>query len=114
MEHPDRGDVSCVDIVPTHNCDVGSRLGIPGGATRGERYHVRLSPREQQTLALLLEGLPAKLIAARLRIGVRTANQYTTSLFRQFGVHSRAGLLARFVCVNPEHRGEKDSVDLAK
>jgi DNA-binding CsgD family transcriptional regulator len=58
---------------------------------------VRLSPREQETLTLLLEGLSAKVIADRLSIGVHTANGYTKSIFRRFGVHSRAELVARLL-----------------
>ncbi len=53
-----------------------------------------LPPREQQTLELLLAGLPAKQIADRLGISVHTATQYTKSIFRRFGVGSRAALLA--------------------
>ena len=54
-----------------------------------------LSPRERQTLALLLQGLGDKQIAARLGISRFTVNQYTKALYRSFGVRSRAALMAR-------------------
>jgi DNA-binding CsgD family transcriptional regulator len=54
----------------------------------------RLAPREQQTLDLLLAGLPAKQIADRLGISVHTATHYTKAIFRHFGVGSRVALLA--------------------
>ncbi|MCP3100044.1 LuxR C-terminal-related transcriptional regulator [Myxococcus sp. K15C18031901] len=57
----------------------------------------RLSPRERQTLTLLLQGLGDKDIAARMEISRFTVNQYTKSLYKHFGVRSRAALLALFL-----------------
>ncbi len=57
----------------------------------------RLSPRERQTLDLLLEGLSDKEIADRLDISPHTVNQYNKSIFRRFGVRSRTALLARLL-----------------
>jgi DNA-binding CsgD family transcriptional regulator len=53
-----------------------------------------LSPRQRETLGLLLAGLSNKDIAARLGVSAHTASQYTKSLFRHFGVGSRGALLA--------------------
>jgi DNA-binding CsgD family transcriptional regulator len=55
----------------------------------------QLSPRERHTFDLLLAGLADKEIADRLGISPHTVNQYTKSIYRRFGVHSRAALLAR-------------------
>jgi DNA-binding CsgD family transcriptional regulator len=57
----------------------------------------KLSPREQQTLSMLLEGAVEKQIAARMGISPHTAHEYVTSLLRKFGVSGRAELMARFV-----------------
>jgi DNA-binding CsgD family transcriptional regulator len=62
-----------------------------------------LSPRERQTLALLLEGLTDKEIAARLGISPYTVNQYTKSIYARFGADSRAGLLAQWLHRDAEH-----------
>jgi DNA-binding NarL/FixJ family response regulator len=48
-----------------------------------------LSPREREVLALLLQGLPNKLIARRLEISEKTVKTHLTSVFRQIGVTDR-------------------------
>jgi len=54
----------------------------------------RLSPRQRQTLALVLSGLCDKEIAERLGISRYTVNQYTKVIYRHYAVTSRAQLLA--------------------
>jgi DNA-binding CsgD family transcriptional regulator len=54
-----------------------------------------LSPRDRDVLLLLREGLSDKEIASRLAISPHTVNQRTKRLFRRFGVHSRAELIAK-------------------
>jgi DNA-binding CsgD family transcriptional regulator len=65
----------------------------PFGAAR---LH-QLSPRLRQTLACLLEGDGEKQVAIRLHLSVPTVHQYVTTLYRTFGVNSRAELLAHFI-----------------
>jgi DNA-binding CsgD family transcriptional regulator len=48
-------------------------------------------------LRCLLEGDGDKQIAARLGLTRHTMNQYVKTIFRHFGVQSRAELLARWV-----------------
>jgi DNA-binding NarL/FixJ family response regulator len=48
-----------------------------------------VSPREREVLALLLEGMPNKLIARRLAISEKTVKSHLTSIFRQIGVTDR-------------------------
>lgn len=48
-----------------------------------------LSPRERDVLALLLEGLPNKLIARRLGIAEKTVKTHLTNVFRTIGVTDR-------------------------
>jgi DNA-binding NarL/FixJ family response regulator len=48
-----------------------------------------LTGRQREILALLLEGLPNKLIARRLGISEKTVKTHLTSVFRQIGVTDR-------------------------
>ena len=48
-----------------------------------------LSPREREVLALLLEGMPNKLIARQLGISEKTVKSHLTNVFRAIGVTDR-------------------------
>jgi DNA-binding NarL/FixJ family response regulator len=48
-----------------------------------------LSQREREVLALLVEGLPNKLIARRLEISEKTVKTHLTRIFREIGVTDR-------------------------
>ena len=48
-----------------------------------------LSAREREVLALLVEGLPNKLIARRLQISEKTVKSHLTRIFRELGVTDR-------------------------
>ena len=48
-----------------------------------------ISEREREVLALLVEGLPNKLIARRLEISEKTVKAHLTSVFRELGVTDR-------------------------
>jgi DNA-binding NarL/FixJ family response regulator len=54
-----------------------------------ERPDAGLSPREQDVLRLVAEGLPNKLIAQRLSISEKTVKAHLTSIFQQIGVTDR-------------------------
>lgn len=56
-------------------------------------YLAGLSPRLRQTLACLLDGDCEKQVAARLALSHATVHQYIKTLYRHFGVHSRAELM---------------------
>ncbi len=64
---------------------------------RSERREPELSPREEEVLALVAEGLPNKLIARRLEIAEKTVKAHLTSVFAAIGVSDRtqAALWAR-------------------
>jgi DNA-binding NarL/FixJ family response regulator len=49
----------------------------------------QLSAREGEVLALLVEGLPNKLIARRLEISEKTVKSHLTAIFRTLGVTDR-------------------------
>jgi DNA-binding CsgD family transcriptional regulator len=56
-----------------------------------------LSPRERQTLELLLNGDAEKQIANRLSLSKHTVHVYVKSLYKRFDVCSRGELLAKWV-----------------
>lgn len=70
---------------------VGKQLASPG-----ESRVSKLSPRLQQTLLCLIEGDSEKRVALRLGLSKATVHEYVTSLYRHFGVNSRAELLSRW------------------
>lgn len=53
-----------------------------------------VTPREQEVLRLLAEGLPNRVIADRLGISTRTAQKHVENLFKKFNVHGRADLVS--------------------
>jgi len=57
----------------------------------------KLSPRLRQTLACLLEGDSEKQVASHLGLSQATTHQYVTTLYRHFGVQSRAQLMAHAI-----------------
>jgi DNA-binding NarL/FixJ family response regulator len=59
-------------------------------AARGERESdPLLTPREDEVLSLLAQGLPNKLIARRLEISEKTVKAHLTSIFQRIGVTDR-------------------------
>lgn len=53
-----------------------------------------LTPTEQRVLRLLLTKAPEKEIGAQLGIAVSTSHQHVVSIFRKYGVRSRAELMS--------------------
>jgi DNA-binding CsgD family transcriptional regulator len=53
-----------------------------------------LSPRQKETFQLLLDGCADKEIADIMGISPHTVNQYCKSIYRHFGVRSRASLIS--------------------
>ncbi len=53
----------------------------------------RLSSREYQVFALLIDGIRAKEIAARLDLSPKTVDTYRASLMRKLDIHDVAGLV---------------------
>lgn len=67
------------------------RMALSHGLLEGQG---RLSPREHETLRWLLRGLSEKEIAEELNLSYKTLHQYVVAVYRKFGVHSRAELMA--------------------
>jgi DNA-binding CsgD family transcriptional regulator len=81
----------CEDLLYASPCD----------GDDDEPVRARLSPRQRQTLDLVLSGLCDKEIAERLSISRYTVNQYTKAIYRHYAVTSRTQLLARLL-VQPQ------------
>ena len=56
---------------------------------------LKLTPREKEVAALLLQGNDAKQIAVALTISVHTANFHTKNLYKKLGINKRSELFAR-------------------
>jgi DNA-binding CsgD family transcriptional regulator len=56
----------------------------------------QLSLRQRLVLNLLLDGRDRASIAEILRVSPHTANDYVKAVYRHFGIHSQAALIARF------------------
>jgi DNA-binding NarL/FixJ family response regulator len=75
-----------------HLLAAGLRLD-PSGAAEA-RQPPRLSPREREVLALLVDGAPNKAIARALGISVRTAKFHVTALLGKLHARNRAEAVA--------------------
>jgi DNA-binding CsgD family transcriptional regulator len=60
----------------------------------------RLSPREEQVLALVGAGLPSRAIAQALYISESTVKAHVRHVFEKLGVHTRAAAVAAFAAIN--------------
>jgi DNA-binding NarL/FixJ family response regulator len=58
-------------------------------ARGGHADQPQLTPREDEVLSLVAEGLPNKLIARRLEISEKTVKAHLTSIFQRIGVTDR-------------------------
>lgn len=70
----------------------GQKIGAL--ASRQTQGH-NLSPREQQTLQLLLAGASEKEAAVKLGVSPNTVHVYVKRLYKHFDVSSRGELMAR-------------------
>lgn len=71
------------------NAPASSSAGAPAPASPTTPAKLGLSPRQGDVLALLLKGLPNKLIARRLEISENTAKAHVSAVFHTLGVNSR-------------------------
>ena len=73
--------------------EVMSLFGDGNGRKQGEDPIESLSSREFQVFSLLVEGVRAKEIAARLSLSPKTVDTYRSSLMRKLDIHDVAGLV---------------------
>jgi two-component system response regulator FixJ len=75
-----------------------------GPGAEAQKFRERratLTEREAEVFALLMEGLPTKMIAARLDITARTAEHHRAAVLRKFDAKSLPALLRVALSVNP-------------
>jgi DNA-binding NarL/FixJ family response regulator len=73
--------------------EVMSLFGETTGRLNGDDPIESLSSREFQVFSLLVEGVRAKEIAARLALSPKTVDTYRSSLMRKLDIHDVAGLV---------------------
>ncbi len=73
--------------------EVMSLFGEPNSRTQADDPIESLSSREYQVFTLLVEGIRAKEIAARLQLSPKTVDTYRSSLMRKLDIHDVAGLV---------------------
>jgi DNA-binding NarL/FixJ family response regulator len=71
-----------------------AREGLGLCRPRVNRQGPQLTQRRRQTLDLLLRGLAEPEIGRRMKLSKHTVHEHVKALYRQFGVHNRAKLLA--------------------
>jgi DNA-binding NarL/FixJ family response regulator len=93
-----------VTLSPDHVGDlVGARTAASSardfgdGRSRSTARPPALTPREREILAMLAEGLPNKLIAARLGISDHTVKTHLEAIFDKLDASNRAEAVARAV-----------------
>ncbi|MFT3871883.1 MAG: helix-turn-helix transcriptional regulator [Nocardioides sp.] len=75
--------------------DLGHRA-VPSGARSSTRAHpFGLTPREDEILTLLCEGLTNEEIADRLVLSSRTVDHHVSAVLAKLGVGSRGAAAAR-------------------
>jgi DNA-binding CsgD family transcriptional regulator len=74
---------------------VGLHLFRPApGAEPEPAPELDLTPRQQEVIELIADGLPAKVIAARLSVAVVTVRNHIRAILLQLGCHSQLEALA--------------------
>ncbi len=69
---------------------------LPGGAhASGAPALPSLSPRQREVMHYLLKGMPNKVIARRLNMADGTVKSHLNTVYRLFGVNSRAQLILK-------------------
>ena len=77
------------------------RISAPVSAV-AEQF--RLSPREKESLELLLQGFTNKEIAQRMSISPNTVKVFLRLVMVKMGVSTRAGILGKILCAAPSER----------
>jgi DNA-binding NarL/FixJ family response regulator len=93
---PARGLLEAIQTVTDGRVYLAASLAVgclSTPETNGGNGLERLSPREHQVFSMLVEGVRAKEIAARLELSAKTVDTYRSSLMRKLDIHDVAGLV---------------------
>jgi DNA-binding NarL/FixJ family response regulator len=93
-DHLVRAAEGQVVLDPTIATRIALRGAQFGGAEMWPGSQLSLSQRESQVLALLVEGLSNRLIAAQLVVGEETVKTHLRSIYRKLGVNDRSHAVA--------------------
>ncbi len=93
-DHLVRAAEGQVVVDPTIATRIALRGAQFGGAEMWPGSQLSLSQRESQVLALLVEGLSNRLIAAQLVVGEETVKTHLRSIYRKLGVNDRSNAVA--------------------
>lgn len=85
-----RGENPVASSVTQHLLRQVRRNATAGPVSSVPECEVTLTPRERETLTALAQGMTYQEIADSLRISSHTLTDYSKSLYRKLGVHSRA------------------------
>jgi DNA-binding CsgD family transcriptional regulator len=78
---------------------LGTRLSLKNQVSKAG-----LTPRQRQTLELLLDGLSEKQVATQLNLSTSTVHDYIVKLHKHFDVQSRGELLSYFIKRKPKNQ----------
>ena len=81
--------------------------GDPDEIRRFNARQARLTQREREVLALLLEGLPTKGIAQQLRISLRTAEHHRAAAIKRMGARNISELMRMAFIAKNLNGGER-------
>ena len=103
LEKPVRGPRLLERVQDALDADRQARLLRDGTRSARENY-ARLSPREQQVLALVAAGLSSKMIARELCLSHRTIETHRASIMHKMGASNLAALVSMAAACS----GERD------
>jgi DNA-binding NarL/FixJ family response regulator len=83
-----------VVVDPTIATRIALRGAQFGGVETWPGSQLALSQRESQVLALLVDGLSNRMIAAQLVVGEETVKTHLRSIYRKLGVNDRSHAVA--------------------
>ena len=87
--------MSTIAAVSTEHGAVGVHLFRPASDMKpGPPPHSSLTPRQQEVIELIAEGMPAKVIAARLGVAEATVRNHIRAILLELGCHSQLEAIA--------------------
>jgi DNA-binding NarL/FixJ family response regulator len=85
---PPEGDTE-PSVMQTRGAPLGPEARAESHQQVAALESIGLTPRQSEVLALLLKGLPNKLIARELKLSVETVKDHVAAVLRALGVNTR-------------------------